>query len=65
MTPHSLIMMIPEGPDPEVFSCSGKREPYCTLGALSGLSYRNMMGELQRLAYTKQSRYRVTLREHF
>lgn len=28
---------------------------------MNGLSYRKIMGELQRLAYSKQSRYRLTM----
>ena len=32
------------------------------IGAVSGLAYHKIMEELQRLAYSKQSRYRLTMR---
>lgn len=65
LVPHSLSMVVPEGPDPKIFSFADQREPYCLPGARSGLSHRTIMNEIHRLAYTKQARYRLTLRDYF
>lgn len=60
---QTLMMHIPESIVPHSYTEHKVREPFSTLGAFSGLSYRKILTELYRLAYTKQSHYKLILKQ--